>query len=222
MYAAQPLIVDTKTGAGNKGLNAALLPAITGYFLAVAQLIFIHPRQRIVAPLASIAVATDARFPVDGHTRARPGADDHGKHQRLSGSRPINRFRHGQAVSIVGDAHFPVQRLSQIFIQRLAVEPGGVGIFHPLTEGRKRARDPKADCTGLAGFLLRQCDQIDNCLHRCLIVITRGIHTMAEQLLSLVRQCNHFCLGATQIYAYAQGYVLVIHSGERYSRRRLP
>ena len=63
----ETVIVSGKTGAGDKGFNAPLFSAVARYFRAVAQLIVVHPRQRVMPPLARGAITADVYTTVDRH-----------------------------------------------------------------------------------------------------------------------------------------------------------
>ena len=76
-----------KTGPGDKGLNAPLLAAVARHLFPVAQLVFVHPRQRIMPPLPGRAVATGVSVTVKGDPRPAAGADNH----RENGLRPGGR-----------------------------------------------------------------------------------------------------------------------------------
>ncbi|MPN14715.1 hypothetical protein SDC9_162042 [bioreactor metagenome] len=129
---AQALVVGGKTGPGNEGFNAALFAAITGDFLPITQLIFVHPRQRIMPPLPCGTVTARVCPTIQRHACATSGADNHRKHGLRPRRCPIHRFRNRQTVGIICQPHFAIQTRTQVFVKRLPVKPGRVGIlYHP-------------------------------------------------------------------------------------------
>ena len=107
--AAQAVVIGRKTGTGDKGLNTALLSAVARHFGAVFEFVFIHPRQRVVPPLARGAVTAGMGAPAERYARTAAGADDHGKHGLGTGRRAVDGLRDRQAVGVVGQTHFPLQ-----------------------------------------------------------------------------------------------------------------
>src|SRR5690606_22360505 len=106
------MIIGGKPRAGNKGLNTALLATVARYFGAVFEFIFIHPRQRIVPPLARGAVAANMRPPTEGHARPAAGADNDRKYGLRASRCAIHGLRDRKAVSVIRQTHLPVQALA--------------------------------------------------------------------------------------------------------------
>jgi len=138
------------------------------------------------------AVAANMRTTVKRHARAAAGADNDRKHGLSARRGAIHRFRYRQAVGIVRQPNFAIQPLAQVFIERLAVEPGGVGIFHYAGIRRNRTGDPHPNAAALSGRLLCHIDQGGNILYRLPIIVPRSRQTVAKQLLSLITQGNDF------------------------------
>ena len=106
------MIIGGKPRTGDKGLYTALLATVARHFGAVFEFIFIHPRQRVVPPLARGAVAANMRAPSEGHARPAAGADNYGKYGLRASRCAIHGLRHRQAVCVIRQTHFPVQALT--------------------------------------------------------------------------------------------------------------
>ena len=62
---------------------------------------------------------------------------------------PSGRFGQCEAVGVVLQPDWPAERLFEVFLERLADKPRGIGVFHPPGDLRQRARNSGAD-TALA------------------------------------------------------------------------
>ncbi len=190
------MIVGRKARAGDKGFDTALLAAVARYFFTVAQFVFIHPRQRIMAPLARVAVGPDMAHAAKRDAGAAAGADDNRKDRLRALRRAIDRLRHGKAVSIVGKPHLTRKPRAEVFIQRLTVQPRGVGVFNDARIRRERARNADADSAALAGLFFGKLHETGYRLDGLRVVVTRRRHAVAKALLAVIAKRNHFGFGA--------------------------
>ena len=86
-------------------------------------------RQRIVSPFAGDGVGTDQHLAINDNAAAHAGAEDHTEHHLRPRRRAIGRFRKRKTVGIVGQSDRSAECGFEISAQRLADQPGRVGIL---------------------------------------------------------------------------------------------
>src|SRR3546814_15104724 len=95
-------IVARQAGAGEKGLDAALLAAVAG---RAAQLLRRRPGQGIVAPLAGDGIAADERPAGHHDAAADSGSQDDAEHHGEARGGAVGGFRERKAVGVVHQPH---------------------------------------------------------------------------------------------------------------------
>src|SRR3546814_3950859 len=88
-------------------------------------------------------------------------------------------------------------------MERLAVQPDGIGVLHGPGERRDRARNPDPHASATPGLVLQPSDQSDDGLKRAVIVVTRRGDAMTAQFPSLVVESDRFRLRTAEIDADA-------------------
>src|SRR5262245_25632610 len=99
----------------------------------------ISPGQRIVAPLATGPARTVDQFAFEDEPTAAARAEDHSEQGSGSRTGAVDGLGEGKAVGIVGEAHRLCESVFEIACERLAIEPGGVGVLHAAPAGGDRA-----------------------------------------------------------------------------------
>src|SRR6266404_3037958 len=110
-----PPVIIAEAGARDEALEAAMPAAIAGW---PGNLADVGARQRVVAPFAGARVRAGMGPAVDGDAGAGAGADDDGEDHAMSAAGAVGRFRHGQAVGVVVEAHGAAEGGLEIALHR--------------------------------------------------------------------------------------------------------
>lgn len=141
---------------------------------------------------------------VDDDAGAHSGAHDDAEYHLGVGMvlthRPKMGFRQREAVGIVGDKHRHAEPALQIFLERPAVELGGVAVFHQAGLRIPRPWRPHADegrpLAELVGALCHQLGDLAD--HVVITAGTLGGNAMAQQHLVPV-QYHALALGTAKV-----------------------
>ena len=160
--------------------------------------------QRRMAPLPGNGVGAIEHLAVYDDAATDAGAQNHAKHDGRTGGGTIGGFGQGQAVGIVGQPHRSRQRTFQVFLERLTVEAGRIGILHPAAGGRNRAGGADADAAALIQLGFGFVDERGDGGHRGHIVVLGGGHAAAQTFLAGSIQCDQFDFGTAKVDAKAE------------------
>ncbi|MEI2679828.1 MAG: hypothetical protein V9G29_19335 [Burkholderiaceae bacterium] len=97
-------MVGRQAWAGKVELDAALASAIAGDRLLRSPGIGLWPHS------PAMALAPTQHLAVDHDAAADPGAEDDAEHHGCAGAGAIDGFGEGEAVGVVGEAHFASER----------------------------------------------------------------------------------------------------------------
>src|SRR5215469_3729032 len=155
-------------------------------------------------PLARHSIPAVVYSPVDGQPASASSSQDHGKNQSLSRSCSIRRFGHRQAIRIIGQPYFAVQRFAQISIKWSSIHPSRVRVFDVVSNLRdcswnsdSNGRSSPQFCFDLLHALLDRSD--------CSIVVVPGsCHTVPVQFPTVAFQRHKLNLRPTQIHTNSQ------------------
>ena len=191
-------MVALEAGTGQKGLDAAGLPAVAlrrGGALLVGD-----PGQGVVAPLAGDLVRSIVNPPADRDAAANAGAEDHAEHRVVPATGAVARFREGETVRVVGNAHGPAEPGLQVGLQGPAVEPGGVRVLDQAGSAGDDAGDADADGAAAPGLRLQLGDEPDDGVQSA-FVLPWGRHAPSGGDDAVGRERDGFRLGAPQVDA---------------------
>jgi hypothetical protein len=131
-----------------------------------------------------------------------------------AGRRAVCGFGEGEAVRVVHEPHWAAESLLEIAAQRLAVEPGRVGVLHESCAGDDRSRNAHTD-GGVVGVGFELPHQSrDGVERRHIVGRRRG--AVSGDLLTSGRQGDSFDLRSAEVDADTH-----VHDGT-YLRRATP
>src|SRR6266566_3124851 len=119
----------------------------------------------------------------------------------------VSGFGNRQAVRIVGAADFATERMAQILIERFAVQPGGVGVFHESGSRGNGSRNAYADTRGAVELLLQFFYLVGYGADRAFVIEPRCGDAMAVKLGSVALEGDKLNFCAAQIHTNAQGII---------------
>ena len=117
----RPLVILFQAGSGDPCFDAAIFFAIAG---RPGKFLWARPGQRIVSPFARHAIRTAVYAPIDCDSAAAARSQDYREHHVLACTRAVSRFGNRQAVCVVRTTHFPSERVAEVLIERLSIQPG--------------------------------------------------------------------------------------------------
>ena len=129
-------------GAGQKSLDTARAAAIAAWARA---LVVQRPGQGVMAPFAGHGVQPGDGPAVQGDAAADAGAQDHPEHHGGALGGAVGGFGQGKTVGVVGQAHGPAQGGFQVPVERMADQPGRIGILDQAGGRGEGAGDADAD-----------------------------------------------------------------------------
>src|SRR6266436_1018681 len=192
------MVVRFEAGSGNPRFDAAIPSAIaseTGILLGA------HPWQSVVAPFARDSIRTAVQTAIDGDSPAAASAQYDCENDVLARAGAVSCFRNRQAVGVIRASHFARHRATKVFVERLAVQPGGIGVLHQTSPRRNGPGDSHAHGGAPSKFLLDSFDGFCYGAHRSFIVETRRGYAVAVQFLAVALQGHEFNLRAAEIHA---------------------
>ena len=209
-------MIPAEARAGEPGFDAAFVAAVT---VTSGILIGCWPGQGVVAPFAGDGVDADERGAAHIHPAAGAGTDDHAEDHFGALCRAVGGLGDHEAVGVVFDFDLAIQLLLQIVEQRLADQPGGIGVLDPAAGRGDGAGDADADAGGLAGLAFQLPDEIDDGFDGGGIVVARGVDALSGLFGALRVEQDAFDLGAAQIdpdtHGLVQQFGVVVGIGRR-------
>ncbi len=139
-------------GAGDVALVAAGIAAEAG---ARRHVRLVRPGQRVVAPFAAYAVQAGQHASANDQAAAAAGTQDDAEHHIEAGRCPVGGFGEREAVGVVLHTHLAAERLAQVAVEAVAVEPHGIGIAHQAGARADGAGNADADTAAAAEFRFR-------------------------------------------------------------------
>src|SRR5436190_3262987 len=152
-----------------------------------------------MAPLAGDGIAADDHPAIDHQAAADPRAEDHAEDDVRALAGAVDRLRKREAVGVVVQAHLAAQQPLEVLLERLAGEPGGVGVLDQTRAAREGPWDADTDRAG-ADFRHQRSDG----LQRRGVIPTRRQHSLAEYLAALV-EAQRLDLRAAEINTDSHG-----------------
>jgi hypothetical protein len=129
------------------------------------------------------------------------GAEDHAEHHPATLTSAVDGLRHREAVRVVSGPDVAAQRLAEIGLRLLAVQPGrGCALGDPRPR-IQRARQTDADAALLAGAQLDLRNQLDDGPQTTGVVRPGGVGSTTSDLLAGVGKPDRFDLGASPVDA---------------------
>ncbi len=194
--AGDTAMIAGEGGTGKVQLDAALAPA-------VADVLVVFARHRVVPPLAGDGIGAGEHLAVDDDAAADAGAEDHAEHRLRAGAGTIDGFRQRETVGIVGEAHVASQRRFEVALERLADQAGRVGVLDQARDARFGTRYADAHRSASADSFFSRSDQFDH-RSQCRGVVTlRRRHALAQQDVAIVAEDDDLDLAAAEVDADA-------------------
>jgi hypothetical protein len=162
-----------------------------------------------VAELPGHAVLAFQQLAIHHNAAAAPRADDQPEHDAAPGRRAVRGLGEGEAIRIVGDAHFAPQQRAEILVERMAVQRVGIGVLHQPGGRRDAARYAHAHGGAHPGLGLGLAHQSGHHLQRG-AVASGGWRAAAQQLLALRVQQEDFGFRAAEVDANTIGHARLV------------
>ena len=118
-------------------------------------------------------------------------------------ARAVGGLRDGEAVGVVGDADGAVERGGKVVDQRMAVEPGGIGVLDQAIGGADAAGNSGPNGPAPAGLPLQLVDERGHGGDAGAVVAAGRIDAQAGELVAGVVEGERFDLGAAEVDADA-------------------
>src|SRR5688572_12252939 len=150
-----------------------------------------------MSPLAGNRVRPADDLSVDHDPTADPGAENHPEYHRRSLRRSIDRFGQGEAIRVVLQPDRPAERRFEVLRQRLADEPGGVGVLDQPGGARLGSWDADTDAA-----LPDLAHQGLHSRNRRPVVAARRGDALAKDLAARCIERQRFYFRAAEVNAY--------------------
>ncbi len=169
-----------------------------------------------MSPFAGHAVRTAVNAAIDGDAPAASPSQDHGKNNVLAGTRAVSGLRKRQAIRVIRAAHFAPQRVAQVLVKRLSVEPRRIRVFHQTGFRGNGAGDSHADGSAASKFFFDFPYGFHDRAHRGLIVEPRRGDAMPMHLFAMRVERNEFDLGSSEIDSDSNAFLFFLSGRHRY------
>jgi hypothetical protein len=133
-------------------------------------------------------------------------AQNHGEYRRRARCGAVGRLRQSEAVGVVGHCDRPLQHLREVAVQRLAIEPGRVGVLEQAGRRGNRAGRAKPHGAACAELLLGLRDQRADRRQGRIIAAARARPPAPQQGRAAFVKPDDLDLAAAEIDAQGDGH----------------